>query len=260
MPKDDNANIHGLPRYIPTDVRRAVRRAAGFGCVICGNAVCQYEHVDPPFEYAREHDPAKITYLCGGCHDKVTRGIWSKQKVKDAMQKPTCKQTGFSFGAFDIQGFPALSIGDMQFRDTPIILEIEDVPLIAVAAPEEPRGPFLLSALFLSDSGEALLEIRNNEWFANAENWDVEVVGARIFVRLGAGNIPLVLRAKPPDGLAVEHLDMQFRDVRMYVDEPTSVACIQTPRGRLDLVHSPVHVFGQRAGIVLRQGGLSFGG
>ena len=48
-------NEHGLPRHIPADVARAVRQECGFGCVICGVALIQYEHFDPEFAEAREH-------------------------------------------------------------------------------------------------------------------------------------------------------------------------------------------------------------
>ena len=52
-------NKHGLPRTIPPDVKRAVRRACGFGCVICGLGIVDYEHVDPTFADALVHDPEK---------------------------------------------------------------------------------------------------------------------------------------------------------------------------------------------------------
>ena len=50
-------NQYDLSREIPADVKRAVRQACGYGCVICGSAIIEYEHVDPTFNEAREHDP-----------------------------------------------------------------------------------------------------------------------------------------------------------------------------------------------------------
>jgi hypothetical protein len=81
-------NKYRLDRYIPSNIRRQIRQNSGFGCVICGCAICEYEHVNPPFSSAREHDPDKMTFLCSNCHDKVTRKIWSKDKVVKAMKNP----------------------------------------------------------------------------------------------------------------------------------------------------------------------------
>jgi HNH endonuclease len=78
-------NRHGLTRDIPEPVKRAVRQACGFGCVVCGASIIEYEHVDPGFADAREHGPANLTLLCPQCHSKVTTGIWSKEKIKVAM-------------------------------------------------------------------------------------------------------------------------------------------------------------------------------
>jgi hypothetical protein len=34
------------------------------------------------FSEAKEHNPKNMALLCGGCHDRATRGILSKEKVK----------------------------------------------------------------------------------------------------------------------------------------------------------------------------------
>ena len=71
-------NKYDLNRDIPNLVKRQVRQSCGFGCVICGASIIDYEHVDPIFAEAKEHDPEKITLLCPQHHAKVTRGFLSK--------------------------------------------------------------------------------------------------------------------------------------------------------------------------------------
>jgi hypothetical protein len=95
-------NAHGLSRDIPDPIKREVRQRCGFGCVNCGRAVYQYEHLDPEFVDATLHDPKHIVLLCGWCHDLVTRGLLSKDSVKEKAENPKCKESGFSFGPFDI--------------------------------------------------------------------------------------------------------------------------------------------------------------
>src|SRR5437016_5533012 len=100
MPQE--LNKYGLTRRPPAEVRRQIRQECNFGCVCCGLAIAQYEHIDPEFHEAKEHDPAKMAYLCGGCHDRVTRGVWSKAKVKADRKQPWAKQKGHCHDAFDI--------------------------------------------------------------------------------------------------------------------------------------------------------------
>lgn len=57
-------NKYGLSRYVPSDVRRIVRQRCGFGCVICGLSLYDYEHFAPYFKDAKSHDPDGITLLC----------------------------------------------------------------------------------------------------------------------------------------------------------------------------------------------------
>ena len=87
-------NKNGLSRNIDSETKRIIRQKCGFGCVICGCAIYQFEHVDPVFSEAKEHNPDNIVLLCATCHDSVTRGIWSKEKVKIAAKNPKCYQKG----------------------------------------------------------------------------------------------------------------------------------------------------------------------
>jgi hypothetical protein len=95
---------HGLSRNIPNSIKRTIRQNCGFGCIICGCATYEYEHVDPSFEDATVHDPDKMTLLCGSCHSYVTRGIWSKDRVKAAMRNPKCLEKGFSLNIWASSG------------------------------------------------------------------------------------------------------------------------------------------------------------
>ena len=127
-------NKYGLSRYIGPNIARQIRQACGYGCVICGDAIFQYEHIDPEFAEAREHSPEHIAALCGGCHDKITRGFWSKNKVKEARQNPVCKQQGFSHSSLDIaaKGNFIVKIGSTEFVNLGTIIEINDDIILAI--------------------------------------------------------------------------------------------------------------------------------
>jgi len=202
-------NKHGLSRTIPSDIKRIVRQQSGFGCVICGKGIIQYEHVDPEFHDATEHDPRNITLLCPQCHSKVTTGFWSKEKVFKAMAAPVCKSQGFSKEVFDVgHGHPALQVGGLLLKNCPTPIMVHRKALLKIEPAEETDGPFRLSGNFCDSRGKLNLEVIENEWRANSENWDVEVAGGAITIREGKGNISLKLIASPPDKIIVDRLNM----------------------------------------------------
>ena len=185
-------------------------RLPWFGCVCCGSAIYQYEHVDPPFAEAMAHEPDKIALLCGCCHDCVTKGLWSKDKVKEAMQAPKCLAAGFSFGAFDVgTAWPEVVLGDCQCQETRAILVVYGERLLEVEPPEAASAPFRLSGRFYGEAGGLIFEIVRNEWRGPISNWDIELAGPRITIRSGPRRIALMIRADPPNKLVVERLEMR---------------------------------------------------
>lgn len=212
-------NRHGLSRDIPAPVQRDIRQRCGFGCVICGCAIYEYEHVDPPFSDAEEHDPSKMTLLCGSCHSRVTRGILSKTSVKKAMIQPKCLQTGFSFGPFDISGDRVeVFLAATRWINPKAVIEINGVPLFNVEPPEVQGGPFRISATFYDRNGAEIFKIDRNEWQGNIENWDIELKGAVITVRCAPRDIILKLRSEPPYRIFVERLEMFYEQSKVIIE------------------------------------------
>jgi len=193
------ANKYGLSRDIPSGIKRAVRQACGYGCVICGAAIIDYEHVDPEYHEAREHNPNAIALLCPTHHAQCTRGFLSKDSVKQAMLSPVCKKHGYASEFFDIgRSHPKLVFAGMTFINTRIPVEVKGVPLIKTEQDEELGGPFRLSGNFYNSQGQPSLEILENEWRVISSNWDVEVAGGVITIRDTTGHISLAhLLASP---------------------------------------------------------------
>jgi hypothetical protein len=211
-------NKYGLSRDIDAAVKRAVRQRDGFGCVICGSAVYTYEHVDPEFVEARVHDPACITLLCAGCHGRVTKGLLSKASVQRAMTNPKCKETGFSFGPFDLGAHPpTIQVGPVTARNVAVVIQAMGDDILRVESPEELGGPFRISAVLANQSGTEVLRIERNEWQTPVDNWDVQVIGPKITIHNGPGDIALDLVAVPPTGITVERLNMFHKNARLMV-------------------------------------------
>ena len=206
-------NKHGLARTVPEPVKRAVRQRYGFGCVICGSALIQYHHHDPPFEDAKAHTVEGIVPVCGTHHDYFEHGIWSQSKLDSAIKNPKAKQRGFSHGLFDVgDEMPYVKFAGVTAYHTPrpICFGMDDGPLL-IEAPEEPGAPFRLSGTFYDSKGQATLSIDRNEWKAHSQSWDVQFTGPVLTIREAAGHIHLRLKADPPKGVIIDRIDMVYR-------------------------------------------------
>lgn len=223
-------NKYGLPRYIEAHKRRIIRQECGFGCVICGCLIYQYEHFDPDFAEAIEHDPKKIALLCGGCHDKVSRGFWSKEKVSEGRRNPVCKKMGHSHEEFDIGANPIpISLGGALFVNPRAVLSIMGEELFSVERPEEPGAPFRISGRFYNSAGELMFRIVENEWQGRIENWDIEIAGKTITIRRDHREIALKMTVVPRQDLRIDPLDMSYQGVRVFANQDG--ICFGEPKG-----------------------------
>ncbi|MDB6025840.1 MAG: hypothetical protein JWM68_2063 [Verrucomicrobiales bacterium] len=213
-------NKHGLTRYLSEPIARKIRQECGFGCVICGFAICDYEHIEPEFKDAEEHDPSKMALLCGGCHRKVTSGYFSKEKVKEARANPVCLKQGFCSEWFDFgPENPSIVVGGASFYKPDCVLKILDQTLLEVKGPEVAGGPIRVSGLFYNKDGKLIFSIEDNLWKGQTENWDIETVGQTTTIRRESRNIALVIRTDPRKTLTIERLDMFYKGVRICANE-----------------------------------------
>lgn len=219
-----HTNKHGLSRNISAEVRRQVRQRSKFGCVICRRGLYQYEHIDPPFEEAKQHDPAKICCLCGACHDAVTRGQISKQLIIIAYQKiQELPNTDVNppIGPLDFHdGNAELLIGGLLYSPAVrTILRYYGQDLICLSPGKYTGEQGSISAVFTDDLGNIVLRLEENEWIGSLTNWDIEVLGQSITIRQKKGRVVLQLRLAPPGKIVVERLDMRIGDCHVLATE-----------------------------------------
>ncbi|MDW7674910.1 MAG: SEC-C metal-binding domain-containing protein [Bacillota bacterium] len=251
-------NKYGLSRDINEPIKREIRQRCGFGCIICGSAVYQYEHVDPPFAEAKVHDPNSIVLLCGGCHDRVTRGLLSKDTIKIKSANPKCKEQGFSFGPFDLGTIsPEIVIGTFKGKNVKTLISIHGDDIFSVHLPTSSELPFLISAKLCDRDGKEILKISNNEWQTPSNNWDVEVIGTRITIRKKLGDILLVIRSEPPYRLIVEKMDMEHKGTRICCKEGENIE-VTTSSGQI-FKSSETVVSDCKVGIQVTSEGLALG-
>ena len=213
-------NRHGLSRRVPADVKRVIRQRCGFGCVICGYGFYEYEHFDPDFTDATEHNPKGMTLLCSQCNQKRARGRLSAETVAKANANPKCLERGFTSELFDFHSEPLeIVFGGLTFYNCQHLIVVNGRPILTVQAPQEPNSPMLLSGVFCDPVERETLKIHENEWTVESNTWDVECEGARITIRSAQRQITLVLKMNPPTGIIIERIDMFFEGVKFVGDE-----------------------------------------
>lgn len=228
-------NKYGLSRNIPSHIKREVRKRCGFGCIVCGSGLIQYEHIEPEFHEARSHDPESIVTLCPSCHASVTSKFWSKERIIRHALNPKCLEKGFLKHTFDFytDKHPSIQLGGVLLKNCPTPIEVFGSPLIKIKPPECETGPFLLSGTFCDKSGSPTLKIIDNEWIAFSDSWDVEVSAGGITIRNGPRNVVLKLSTQPPHTLVVERLKMTYGLInidisaeKLMIDTYTLTGCI----------------------------------
>lgn len=205
-----STNRFGVSRHIPTDIALEVRRRSKFGCVVCRCAIYQYEHIDPEFSNAREHNPEHICLLCGGCHDRVTRGRLSKETVKKAyLEIQTASSVRMPFEELDLSSQSlSVAIGSSIFTYSANLFCINGENVLAITPPQNGAKFPTLNGIFYDRFGQESFRITDNVWEGQPSSWDIEVVGTRVTVKTDGGNIALLFDVSPPDKIHIRSLDM----------------------------------------------------
>lgn len=254
-----NTNKHGLSRSIPAGIARQVRRGAGFGCVICGNAIFEYEHLDPPFSEALEHRAEGITLLCGSCHSKKTRGWLSVETVRRAVKQPKSRSSGYSSTHLDIGNrVPDVQIGTLYCKNVSTILRIFGEDVFSITAPEEPGAPFRINAKIRNESGDLILDIKDNELQINEKNWDVELIGRKLLMKDSAMKKVLQLRINPPDNVIFDLLNMRWKDVIVSADSSSDIS-VSLGGGRTNFKAGGMSIEGGGVAVNVSQHGIQLG-
>lgn len=214
-------NKHGLSRYIPQETKLEIRRRSKFGCVACRCAFYQYEHIMPEYHDADEHNPVNMCLLCGHCHDKVTRGMLSKETIQikyneiqsSADIKKPFDDLDLNHNNIDVK------LGSCIFKHSKCLILLDGVVVLSIEPPEDESSFPTLSGYFSDDDGNELFRIDRNEWHGSNDAWDTEIKGNEIIIRTSKDKIALHLIAHPPESIEVVVLDMRIGQSHIILSE-----------------------------------------
>lgn len=203
-------NKHGLKRYIPSDIRQKIRHDSGFGCVLCGCVLTDYEHIDPEWNDAKIHDPDKMTLLCVDCHARVTRKLISKKQVWAAKQNPKSLHAGYVHDLLyiDTQNLE-INIGNSISRNTQTILTILGKPLIWFEKPTHENEPAKLCAIFYDDKNHPVCFINRNQITIKNNIKDIKSESTELLLTFESGN-ELLIDREGDQALKIKKLNSSY--------------------------------------------------
>lgn len=216
-------NKNGLKRYIPSKIRTQIRKDAGFGCVLCGCVLVDYEHIEPEFHEAQEHDPEKMTLLCVSCHGRVTRKLIAKKTIWNAKKKPKALQDGYVHDILFVNTDEMeIRIGNSASKRTEVILTIYGKPIIWFEPPIVKGEPSKLCAIFYDDNGKAISYVNRNQFIAFSSNQDIKSESTELSL-VSNGTKCLVMNREGGETLYISKLEGRYQDASASVDSQGSL-------------------------------------
>lgn len=218
-------------RNIPEQIKREVRQRCGFGCVICGSIVYDYDHMLNDWDEVKEHVASDITLLCPSHHREKTNGLLTREAVKQANDNPHNKVSGES-SPYQLHYSGDIAIAVIannsftndscivghQGQHLPFVVPIliDGVPIIGFKFQDE---RLLLDISFFNEYNEQILRIIENQLIFKPDTWDVDLRGANLKIREGKRKIVLHIEFCPPNKLIIHQALIRFSGIILELKE-----------------------------------------
>jgi hypothetical protein len=166
------------PRNIPLPIQREIRQRCGFGCVICGLPLYEYEHM-LGWTNVQRHVANEITLLCDQHHREKTGGLLPIEAVTQANASPynlregTSKPYNLHYSGDECEaviGSNRFTTQDQGYGTVMIPLLVDGTPLLAFILAD---GHLLLNLNLYDEYNRLVLRIRNNQLLYSVAPWDI---------------------------------------------------------------------------------------
>lgn len=194
-------------RQPPEPVKRAIRQRCGFGCVICGLPIYDYDHI-VNWADTHQHDPDEMTLLCQNHHRQKTNDLIPLDVIREANAAPWNLREGTSASQTLYYRGPTfvVDVGSNLFTfstsdehpSSAIVIDGHEV--IGVRFQD---GHALLNVDLVNELDEKVLVITENELTYSIGSWDIEFTGKQLIIRAEKGNIFVDLAFETPNVLRV---------------------------------------------------------
>lgn len=208
---------------VSAGIKRQVRKRCGFGCVICGVPIYEYEHM---LEWAivKRHVAEEITLLCPTHHTEKTKGLLPLKKLAAANIDPFNKRIGSTKNYplhYDgttikmILGNSEVSYSNIENGKFVIPLLIDNDALIYFNVEDD---QIFVNLNMFNSNNDCVFQVIANEIIINLENWDVEWVGLKLTIRENLGNILLEIIFNVPSEINITRAKIFRNGIEILID------------------------------------------
>ncbi|WP_339463363.1 hypothetical protein [Pseudomonas sp. EA_105y_Pfl2_R69] len=214
-------------RNIPLPIQREVRQRCGFGCVICGMPLYEYEHMEE-WAQVKRHVADEIALLCDQHHREKTGGLLPKEAVREANASPfnlrenVSKPYNLHFSGKEACveiGGNSFTCEDHGYGTAMAPISVDGTPLIGLILAD---GHFLLNLVVFDEFNRPILHIKNNQLFYSTEPWDIQLVGTTLTVREAHRKILIEIDFQPPNKIVINRGRFLHNGVEILV-RPTNI-------------------------------------
>lgn len=218
-------NIDNPSRAIPQPIQREVRQRCGFGCVICGFPIYDYDHMKE-WSKVKEHVAADITLLCPEHHRAVTTGILPREAVLKANENPFNLSQGHStsMGLYYAGNTCEFFIGGNRFimnspQGSPgqiVPIMVDGISLLNFIFVD---GQLLLNVQLFDENNEIILYIKENQLVYGIESWDIQMVGKTLTIRERARKILVNIIFETPNKVIIDKARILFKGAEILIKQ-----------------------------------------
>lgn len=209
---------------IPSKIKRKVRQRCGFGCVICGLPIYEYDHISG-FANVKRHRVEELTLLCPQHHAEKTKGLLPDVRVNDANRDPfNLKKGGTSPYALWFNGAaPEIVLGQQLFtcddpRRPTVMLPVVVNRYCPLGFTLDTKG-LLLNLDALDSKNNRILYIKESELILSTTIWDATFVGTTLTIREKPRGLSLSLEFHPPHRIVIARYHICSGGVTIDIDK-----------------------------------------
>jgi hypothetical protein len=212
----------GEERNISAEIKRQVRQRCGFGCIICGLPIYEYEHMEE-WAKVKRHRTEEITLLCPNHHSEKTKGRIPVFVIKEANKNPFNKREGISkpSNLYYSGTESKIKIGVLNFeldstrQNQFIPLVIDRLPIILINVID---NNILINLNLFNEKNEPILQIIDNELIYSNNFWDIEYVGTKLTFRNGSRKIFLEIDFEVPNKLTITRGSIFYNGINIKIN------------------------------------------
>ena len=189
-------------------IQREVRQRCGFGCVICGLPLYEYDHL-LGWANVRRHLADEITLLCDQHHREKGANLRPNEIIMEANRIPHNLKTGVSkpynlhYSGSECEiviGGNAFKAADGGYGTVLLPVSVDGTPLLAFVLGD---GHLLLNLNVFDEFNQPVLQIKNNQLIQSAAPWDIKLVGRNLIVREAERKILVDISFEPPHRIII---------------------------------------------------------